>query len=665
MPLSAPNLDDRRYEDLRQELLARVPRYAREWTDHHASDPGITLLELFTGLTEMTLYRLNQVPERNYVKFLELIGLQLQPARPARAELTFTLAEGGPAPTVIVPKGTQVGGTASDGEPLVFETDEALIALSAKLAAVQVFDGFGYTMATTANDTDGQSFRPFGTAAREDNALLLGFDSPLAFTDQQVNLAVVVDPAHAVRSFACGGADLAVPPPARLAWDFWDGKHWQPILLDKDETRAFTRSGHLYFRGPGARVKKDRLGAVTETALYWLRCRLVRSGYDRAPSLDSILTNTVGATQALTVRDEVLGTSDGRPDQVFRLASSPVLERVPAVEVESGGERVEIKGLRLEVNETDLEDGFEIWRQVDDFFASGEDDRHFVLDRTTGELRFGDGRHGRIPAATRLPGIVAREYRFGGGSRGNVGAGALSEVLGFVEGVGGVSNRRAALGGSEEESLAEAKLRAAAELKSQDRLVTAEDFEHQARQTPGVLIRRAKALPLAHPRFPGARIPGAVTVVVVPDAEGESPAPSEQTLKAVCHHLDRRRLLTAELYVVGPTYRLIEVEAELAVSPEADLAEVKQAVDAALMRYFHPLRGGESGAGWEFGRDVFYSRVTQLLLSVPGVERIRDNRLILWLDGDAQEPCRDVELEAGALLRNGEHRISVLYVGEE
>lgn len=664
MPLTAPNLDDRRYQDLRQELLARVPRYAREWTDHHESDPGITLLELFTGLTEMTLYRLNQVPERNYVKFLELIGVQLEPARPARAELTFTLANPAAA-FVIVPKGTQVGGTASDGDPLIFETDEALIALTAKLAALQVFDGFGYSLATTANETDGQSFLPFGSAAREGSALLLGFDSPLIFTDQQVNLAVVIDPANAVTAFACGADELAAPPPARLAWEFWDGMHWQPILLDKDETRSFTRSGHVYFRGPGSRIKRDRLGAVTDKDLYWLRCRLVRSGYDRAPRLDSVLTNTVAATQALTVRDEVLGTSNGRPDQVFGLANTPVLERSSPLAVRSGGETVEIRSLRLEVNETGLDDGFEVWQQVDDFFASKDDDRHFVLDRTTGEVRFGDGRRGRIPAATSAPGVVAREYRYGGGTRGNVGAGALSEILSFVEGVSGVSNRRAALGGSEEESLADAKLRAAAELKSQDRLVTAEDFESQARQTPGVLIRRAKALPLAHPRFPDARIPGAVTVVVVPDGEGEAPAPSEETRKAVCQYLDRHRLLTTELFVVGPTYHRIEVEAELVVSPEADLAEVKQDVDASLRRYFHPLSGGENGTGWEFGRDVFVSRVTQLLLSVAGVERIRDNRLTVWLDDEAQPACQDVPLEDGALLENGDHRISVLYDGEE
>lgn len=664
MPLSAPLLDDRRFEDLRKELLARVPRYAPEWTDHHASDPGVTLLELFAWLTEMTLYRLNQVPERNYIKFLELLGTELEAARPAHAELTFTVAPGGAA-TVIVPKGTQVGGTGVDGEPVIFELDAALIALSATLAAVQVFDGFGYSVATTANSTDGQTFAPFASAAREGSALLLGFDSPLPFPDAQVNLAVTVDAANAVKEFACGSDALAAPPPARLTWEFWDGLRWQPLVVERDETRAFTRSGHVLLRGPGARAKKATLGAVIDLSLYWLRCRLAKSGYDRAPRLDGVATNTASATQALTIQDEILGGSNGRPDQVFKLANVPVVEPERPQKVVADGRTVTVGALRLEVNETGLDDGFELWEEVDDFFASGEDDRHFVLNRTTGEVRFGDGRRGRIPAATAAPGIVAREYRTGGGVRGNVGAGALSEVLTFVEGVSAVTNRRAALGGAEEELLDDAKLRAAAELKARGRAVTAEDFEHLAKETPGVLIRRAKALPLAHPRFPGAKIPGTVTVIVVPDGEGEAPSPSEETLKAVCQHLDRHRLLTAEVYVVGPVYHTIEVEAELIVAPDADLAEVQALVDTALRTYFHPLTGGEAGTGWEFGRDLFISRITQLLLGIAGVERIRDNQLILWLDGEAGEFCRDLPLEPGALLANGLHRVTVAYGGEE
>ena len=92
-------------------------------------------------MTEMLLYRVNRIPDRNYIAFLRLLGIELLPARPASAELTFTLARKD-TDVVLVPKGTQVAAATEDGEaPLVFETGETLIALGATLAAIQSFDG--------------------------------------------------------------------------------------------------------------------------------------------------------------------------------------------------------------------------------------------------------------------------------------------------------------------------------------------------------------------------------------------------------------------------------------------------------------------------------------------------------------------------------------------
>jgi len=77
MSLPIPNLDDRSFEDLMNEALSLIPAYNKEWTNYNPSDPGITLIELFAWLTEMTIYRINQVPEENYITFLKLIGIEL------------------------------------------------------------------------------------------------------------------------------------------------------------------------------------------------------------------------------------------------------------------------------------------------------------------------------------------------------------------------------------------------------------------------------------------------------------------------------------------------------------------------------------------------------------------------------------------------------------
>ena len=131
-----------------------------------------------------------------------------------------------------------------------------------------------------------------------------------------------------------------------------------------------------------------------------------------------------------------------------------------------------------------------------------------------------------------------------------------------------------------------------------------------------------------------------MTVVVVPDTDDPAPTPTEATLRAVCAYLNQRRLLTTELYVVRPTYKGVSITAEVVAENTADLAQVKQGVERALLDYFHPLKGGEEGHGWPFGGDIFFSRVYQRVFSVAGVERIALIRVAV--DGEEAPDCKDV-----------------------
>ena len=84
MSLELPVLDDRTYEELLDEAKQRIPVYTPEWTNYNVeSDPGITLVQLFAFLTDNLLYRANRIPERNRLKFLQLLGIPLQPAAAA------------------------------------------------------------------------------------------------------------------------------------------------------------------------------------------------------------------------------------------------------------------------------------------------------------------------------------------------------------------------------------------------------------------------------------------------------------------------------------------------------------------------------------------------------------------------------------------------------
>src|SRR6185503_19610846 len=124
MSLPVPNLDDRSWKQIVDEAVRLIPRYCPEWTNHNSSDPGITLLELYAWMTEMTLYRLNKVPEKNFLTFLDLIGVRLLPPEPAKVVLQFEPAEG---VDLILPAGTQVATLqAGGGEPVTFETQKDL-----------------------------------------------------------------------------------------------------------------------------------------------------------------------------------------------------------------------------------------------------------------------------------------------------------------------------------------------------------------------------------------------------------------------------------------------------------------------------------------------------------------------------------------------------------
>jgi hypothetical protein len=121
-------------------------------------------------------------------------------------------------------------------------------------------------------------------------------------------------------------------------------------------------------------------------------------------------------------------------------------------------------------------------------------------------------------------------------------------------------------------------------------------------------------------------------------------------------------LLTSEVYVVGPIYRKVKIQVQLVVQPSDDLAVVKNSVQTNLTTFFHPLRGG-TGTGWPFGGPIYYSDVYRIIIQTEGVQRIKDNQLLVVLDGQLQTFCRDVPINPGELLYNDPdgHQVDVSY----
>lgn len=658
MVLQAPKLDDRTYADLLAEAKSRIPRYAPEWTDLNDTDPGMALVQLFAWMSEALLFRIGRVPELNYVKFLQLLGIQQSPATPARTWLAFPLADNQPNAVVPIPRLTQVA--AADDADVIFETMESINATALRVACLaNVTETNGSPNAPTPLTLPLMA-TPFQIPPPASGYFAVCLDYPEKFPgprtiipSTQLSLTFISDVAQPSSStISCGVSQTVQGPSIRIVWEFYSGQigatGWQTLAVDRDTTCGLTQTGQILFRAP--QDGKWTRGAFGTFDGFWLRPRLVAGSYEanRHPRLLAVCTNTVPAIQAQTHQREQLGRSSGQPNQLFRLAFNPVVDGTLQLKVDEG----------LDAPVT--------WLEVPDFLGSGPNDSHYVLDRTIGEIRFGNGEAGRIPVATDSgDGIVALHYRHGGGRRGNLAAGSIRQLLSVLSGVDDakIQNPVESVGGRDTETLEQAMSRAPQELKNKDRAVTAADYEQLAMSVPGVA--RARALALAHPRFPCQPVPGAVTVVVVPDSELPAPVASEPLLRSVCEWLEPRRVLTAEVFVRGAEYTEVSAEVELVVNGAADAAEVARAVELQLLRYFHPLTGGESGKGWDFGGTIYYSLVYRQILAVPGVQRIGSLRITLQSAGEVkvQPACADIPLQAGHLASSTHHNVVAIYSG--
>ena len=527
-----------------------------------------------------------------------------------------------------------------------------------------------------ANDA---AFPLFGPSRTTEPALHLGLDRPLP--NRAVDLFVEDDP---VTSLELVGARRAAPP--QIRWEYWRGDGWQPLGA-LDGTRAFAERGLVRFIGPADHASREDFGARR----YWLRARLAGGGSPVPPRLRRVLLGTTWAAQASSVLDEPPAPSSGLAGQAVRLARAPVLpgERVEVFEPDLHHDELAALEARPGAAARDPrrpEGRWVRWREVLDFYGSGPGDRHYTLDRSAGELRFGDGRRGRVPP----PGAAAirAAYRTGGGAAGNLPAGAIGELKATIPFLDGASNPAPAGGGAAAEELARLRERAPLAMRHGDRAVTAADYEDLA-LAAAPDVARALALPppiLSHelsPSQPGDQeaaswhglpadeaarhkpyggLAGSVGLIVVPHSGAARPAPSLALLDAVDDFVRARCPAGVALAVSGPEWVRVEVYAEVVPERVEEAPTVARAVEVALARFLHPLSGGD-GEGWTFGRRPHRSDFFALIEGVPGVDHVRRLRVREHPDLDAEQPAMsDEDLAAFRrrfLVYSGDHQIVI------
>lgn len=261
---------------------------------------------------------------------------------------------------------------------------------------------------------------------------------------------------------------------------------------------------------------------------------------------------------------------------------------------------------------------WETWIQVDDFELSGPDDPHFILDPHEGTITFGNGLNGRIPAEKHS--IRAFFYQTTQGLQGNIREKQKFWIDGFTDTYG--ENRKNASGGMSAESLDDAKNRVSNDFRKNYRAITSEDYIQLILSTPGLRVKRAGVIPNYHPDFPCLDIPGNVTVVVVPYTRDATPVPGEGFQQTVLNHLNKHRLVTTRVQVIGPKYVTISLKCQVHLLKHTSQVRTEDRVRKKLKEFLHPIKGGPDGKGWPFGRPVFPSEISQTIDGVEGVDYV-------------------------------------------
>jgi hypothetical protein len=652
MPLQIPSLDNRRYQELLDEALARIPVHNPEWTNFNKSDPGVTLIELFAFMTENLLYRANQIPDRNRRKFLSLLGIPLQPASSARGMVTIA-NERGPLAVVTLNGGMEVragqtpfrselgldvlpleaqvyfkrelpdstakpkltayyrqlyashlnhANNEPPAEPVLYET----VPLAAQgNQGVNLTETIDHSLWIALLLREGD--KPYDEAMRNEvrdlianKTLNLGIVPLLSDAERQVAPGrEVTNPATPLLYYELpqGGelpeaASLRVPVYTPI-----DG-HSDVDPLAEPAVVQLTLPGadglqlwsNLDPLEPGVGDLPPTLEDTNleERVVTWLR---IRSPASLQTKLLWVGINAVMVSQRGHVSGESLPGGSGEPDQVIVLARTPV---IPG-------------SVRLT---TTLNGQTDNWTEIADLTDAGPeiptpDLRQppgappqynpcvnvFMLNPESGEVRFGDGLRGRRPP---FGSVMRADYDYGEGPAGNVGAGSINNSPSLPAGFK-VSNPVRTWGGAQAESVANGEKQIARYLQHRDRLVNAADFETITYRTPGVDIARVDVLPASNPDlYPNAPgdAPGAVTVMVIPRSDPEqpdAPRPNGLFLDAICDYLDQRRLVTTELFLRGPTYRPIWVSVGIDVDAGLSIAQVREAVKQDLLRFLSPL----------------------------------------------------------------------------
>ena len=492
------------------------------------------------------------------------------------------------------------------------------------LDVVLAYNDFVYQDQTEATLSGNKYFTPFFPVADKQPALYLAFDQDIATLPVTIFFPLLEKVFTTYQKTQHGTVENT-----SLVWEYWTKNKWCELKIE-DNTRNLTKRELVQILIPSDISKRPCF--EFETGYYWIRARLANGKYEDFPRLTTIHTNTVRAHNLVTIQNEVLGSSNGTTNQVFTFSRSPVLPEqkvlIREVSLIEEERQIIISDEGSDAIEEILDDagniiGFWVrWHEMDHFSFSKPNSRHYVIDRNKGTIMFGDGERGMIPLAG--TDHIKCSYQSGGGVNGNVKAGTITKLRTSFPYIDSVTNPEDASGGGAEENLDRARERGPQTLKHRDRAVTHEDFEWLVREaSPNVA--KVKCMPTQDPSLQFK--PGWVTLIIVPESEDPKPLPTQQLISEIETYLFERTstYLTAfpsQINLIGPRYIRVGVQAGVTFTSIREAKTIEGKIIDNLKQFFHPLHGGPEKKGWDFGRNVYISKVYEVIENTDGVDYV-------------------------------------------
>ncbi|MFD0676897.1 MULTISPECIES: baseplate J/gp47 family protein [unclassified Paenibacillus] len=282
--MQPPKIDTSNIQDLIARMKEMAPYYTPEWRfSPEDPDPGTTLFLLFAEMFQENIKRLNRVPMKNFISFMNLLDISLLPARPASAYVTFRLNVGVVEP-VLIPAGTQVMAAGADGEVL-FETERAVLLTPAMLTAIFLSSkkhdmivpiSNSFTAASNEGIASPNALFELREADNLQEHVLYMEHGELFLLNETARIELEVG--HSLRAFDDGSLCERLANPLQTEWRYASANGW--TLFDRVEASGNRIS--LY---------KLQLGELVESELSgisgrWIQCRMKkRSSQSVVPTL--------------------------------------------------------------------------------------------------------------------------------------------------------------------------------------------------------------------------------------------------------------------------------------------------------------------------------------------------------------------------------------------